>query len=114
MMSLFQNMPQALVKTEKREYPVDFGSPIEETYMAKITIPDGYVIDEIPTAKVMMLPANASRYTYNVTVTNNIITMVSMLQINKSLFVQTEYPDLREFYNQVIAKQAEQIVLKKK
>jgi hypothetical protein len=29
------------------------------------------------------------------------------------MFVQEEYPDLREFYNQMVAKQAEQIVLKK-
>jgi len=36
------------------------------------------------------------------------------LQINKSLFIQDEYPHLREFYNRVVAKQAEQIVLKKK
>ena len=32
----------------------------------------------------------------------------------RSIFDQTEYPNLREFYNQVVAKQAEQIVLKKK
>jgi hypothetical protein len=37
-----------------------------------------------------------------------------MLQVNKSLFMQEEYPDLREFYSLVVAKQAEQIVLKKK
>ena len=40
----------------------------------------------------------------------NTLNVVSMLQINKSLFLQDEYPHLREFYNQMIAKQAEQIV----
>lgn len=107
-------MKDNVFKSQQREYPVDFGSPQEETYMAKITIPEGFTIDEIPKARVMMLPGNAARYTYNMTVSGNVITAVSMLQINKSLFIQTEYPDLREFYNQVVAKQAEQIVLKKK
>jgi hypothetical protein len=36
------------------------------------------------------------------------------MQINKNLFPQDEYPNLREFYSQVVAKQTEQIVLKKK
>jgi hypothetical protein len=37
-----------------------------------------------------------------------------MLAVGRSLFVQDEYVNLREFYNLVVAKQAEQIVLKKK
>ncbi|RAW03146.1 transglutaminase domain-containing protein [Pseudochryseolinea flava] len=101
-------------KAQQREYPVDFGSPQEETYMAKINIPEGFVLDEIPKSRVLMLPGNAARYTYNISVTGNVITAVSIFQINKSLFVQSEYADLREFYNHVVAKQAEQIVLKKK
>jgi hypothetical protein len=35
------------------------------------------------------------------------------MSINKGVFAQDEYPNLREFYNQMVAKQAEQIVLKK-
>jgi hypothetical protein len=107
-------MKENIFKSEKREYPVDFGSLSEHTYMAKFTIPEGFTFDEIPKPRVIMLPGNAARYTYNMTVNGNVITAVSLLQINKSLFVQTEYPDLREFYNQIIAKQAEQIVIKKK
>jgi hypothetical protein len=103
-----------LFKLEKREYPVDFGNSDEKTYMARITIPAGYAVDELPKPQVVSLPGNSARFTYNVTQTGNIINVVSMLQINKSLFLQDEYPHLREFYNHVVAKQAEQIVLKKK
>ena len=107
-------MKENIFKHEKREYPVDFGSPKDETYMSKIIIPDGYTIDELPKPKAMALPGNAAKYTYNVTQTGNVLNVISMLQINKSLFLQDEYPHLREFYNQVVAKQAEQIVLKRK
>jgi ATP-dependent DNA ligase len=45
----------------------------------------------------------------------NTVSVTSNFQINKNLYVQgEEYANLREFYNQVISKQAEQIVLKKK
>jgi hypothetical protein len=103
-----------LFKLEKREYPVDFGSPIERVYMAKITIPKDFGVDELPKGKIFMLPGNAARFMFNVTQNGDIINVVSVLTINKSLFTQDEYPDLREFYTQVVAKQAEQIVLKKK
>lgn len=101
-------------KSEKREYPVDFGSSIEKMVMIKLTLPDNYVIDELPQSKILRLPDNSAKYTYNATQAGNIVSVTSNFQLNNSLFVQDVYPDLREFYNKVIAKQAEQIVLKKK
>jgi len=71
-------------------------------------------VDELPQAKILALPANAGRFTFSVTQAGNLLNVVSNFQINKSIFSQTEYPNLREFYNQVVAKQTEQIVLKKK
>ena len=101
-------------KSEKREYPVDFGSASETLYMGKIVLPDGYAVDELPKPKVIAMPANAAKFVYNLQQFGNVVSITSQLSINKSLFIQDEYPFLREFYNQVVAKQAEQIVLKKK
>ena len=103
-----------IFKLPVREYPVDFGSPMEKIYMSRISIPEGYSVDELPPSKVIALPNGAARYTYNVSQVGNSLNVISSLQINKSLFLQDEYPNLREFYNQLVAKQAEQIVLKKK
>ncbi len=101
-------------KSEVRNYPVDFGSPMEETFYFKLTLPDGYSIDELPESKIIAMPENGARYIYNVAVAGNLLTVTSMFHINKGLFTQLEYPYLREFYNQIVAKQNEQIVLKKK
>ncbi|MFZ6012835.1 MAG: transglutaminase domain-containing protein [Bacteroidota bacterium] len=101
-------------KSEQRVYPVDFGAPIDKMYMAKIAIPEGYTVDEIPQSRILVLPGNAAKYVYNVAKTDNMVNITSSFQINRNIFTQVEYPDLREFYNQVVAKQAEQIVLKKK
>ncbi|MBS1506883.1 MAG: DUF3857 domain-containing protein [Bacteroidetes bacterium] len=101
-------------KTADRQYPVDYGSKIEVIYMGKITLPDGYAVDELPKSKVVALPENAAKYTYNLVQQGNVINITSSFQVNKPLFLQADYPLLKEFYNQVIAKQAEQIVLKKK
>lgn len=101
-------------KLADRIYPVDFGSIKEKVYMAKITLPEGYTVDELPQNKILALPEGAGKFAYSCTLVGNTISVVSNFQISRNIFVQHEYPNLREFYNYVVAKQAEQIVLKKK
>jgi len=101
-------------KSEKRDYPVDFGILSEKIYFSKIALPDGFSIDELPASKIIALPDNAARFSYNAVQVGNIISVTSSLQINKSLFQSSEYANLREFYSRVVAKQSEQIVLKRK
>jgi hypothetical protein len=100
--------------SEARTYPVDFGSLREKMYMMKLTVPDGYQFDEVPKSKMIMLPNNTAKFAYNVVQNGNSVTITSNFQINQNLFAQTEYVNLREFYSLMIAKQTEQIVLKKK
>jgi len=101
-------------KLEKREYPVDFGALVEKVYLGKYAIPEGFQVDELPKSRVLVMPDKSAIYVYNVTQIGNTINILSNLQINKTVFAQQEYPNLREFYSQMVAKQAEQIVLKKK
>jgi|JI10StandDraft_1071094.scaffolds.fasta_scaffold00415_21 hypothetical protein len=101
-------------KLENREYPVDYSSPFDRIYMCRILLPPTYIVDDLPKPKIIGLPGNAGKYTYSVSLSGSTINIISSLQINKSIFTQEEYPNLREFYNQMLAKQAEQIVLKKK
>lgn len=100
-------------KLEQREYPVDFGNPFEKVLTFKLKVPAGYQVDEIPASKMFVLPGNTARYLFSSNVNGDIVTVTSMLTINKAIYTQLEYPNLREFYNQVVAKQAEQIILKK-
>ncbi|MFM6347467.1 MAG: hypothetical protein ACKPFK_20290, partial [Dolichospermum sp.] len=58
-------------------------------------------------------PGNTARYIFNVAQSENSINITSSMSINKGVFAQDEYPNLLEFFNQMVAKQAEQIVLKK-
>lgn len=101
-------------KSETRNYPVNYGSGFENLVISKFTLPEGYAIEELPPSKAYTLPGNAGRFTYSVTQAGNSIQVLSSLQINRSLIVQDEYPNLREFYSRVVAKHAEQVVLKKK
>lgn len=111
---LLQRIEENPFKLESRIYPVDFGSAFDKIYMSKISIPEGYQVDELPPSKVLTLPANAGRFTYSIVQSDKQLVIACNLQINKSTFTQSEYANLREFYNQVVAKQSDQVVLKKK
>lgn len=101
-------------KSENRIYPVDFGSPFEKTSLIKLKVPEGYIVEELPKTIAIGLPNNGGKYLYSINNMNGIISLTSLMSINKGIFVQEEYPNLREFYNQIVAKQSELIVLKKK
>lgn len=111
---LLQRMEENVFKSENRNYPIDFSSPFDKFYFAKIEIPEGYKVDEIPATKIFALPDNGGKFIYSITQSGNFINLVSQLTIFKRVFMPEEYINLREFYSLVVAKQAEQIVLKKK
>ena len=100
-------------KPSKRIYPVDFGSAVDDIDLISVNIPLGYKVEELPKAGVFVLPNKAGKYTYVVETENDVIKIRSQLTISKSFFEPNEYPNLRELYNLVIEKQAQQIVLKK-
>ena len=106
-------MSENIFKSETRDYPVDYGCPEEQTYYAQFTLPTGYSIAEKPENTAMALPDKGGRFIYQISANGNIVTIMSKLNINKSLFIQNEYPALKQFYAAIVAKHAEQIVLKK-
>jgi hypothetical protein len=100
-------------KLEERKFPIDFAMPQEETFLFNYTIPEGYKVEEQPKNVVLALPEKAGQFTYSISTMGNRIMVVSKVVISRPSFLAADYPYLKEFYNQVVAKHAEQIVLKK-
>jgi hypothetical protein len=106
-------MKENPLKTEDRKYPVDYASGIDEMVYVKIKIPAGYELVEIPPATIIQLPEKSAVATFQITFLNNEINVFYRFNINKEVFNTEEYPLLKEFYNQIIKKHSEPIVLKK-
>ncbi|MBF9252025.1 DUF3857 domain-containing protein [Pontibacter sp. 172403-2] len=100
-------------KLEERAYPVDFAAPQDETYICNFTLPEGYEMEEVPQSKVLSMPDNGGKFMYVVKQEGNVVQIMSKVNINKPVFYAPEYAYLKEFFNQIITKQSEQIVLKK-
>jgi hypothetical protein len=102
-------------KAAQRNYPVEMPYAIDETYLLRLDVPKGYVIDEMP--KQLMLKLNEDNegmFEYRISESNGIISMRSRLRISRAYFLPEEYEMLREFFNYVVKKHNEQIVFKKK
>jgi hypothetical protein len=100
-------------KMEIRKYPIDYGHPIKSRYIINILLPDGYEISELPKPCNLTLPNKSASFVYQAMQNGNMIQLTALFEINKTLFLENEYQVLKEFYNQVISKQAEVIMLKK-
>lgn len=100
-------------KLESREYPISYPSLINQTCYFIFTIPEGYIVDEIPKPISLSLPDSGGSLKYHVSVQGNKITLMSKFTINKDTFVPSEYAYIKAFYAQVISKHNEQVVLKK-
>ncbi len=80
----------------------------------KFTIPEDYIVEEVPEKAVVTMPEKSAKFTYHIVNSGNILMINSKFEIKKTLFVAEDYASLKEFYNLMIQKHAEQVVLKKK
>jgi hypothetical protein len=100
-------------KADKRTFPIEYALPEDKTFLCKITIPEGFVVQELPKSKVMLTHRSGIKYAFSFSQSGRQINILTRLQINRTFFDPEEYNDLKEFYALVIAKKAEQIVLRK-
>jgi hypothetical protein len=100
-------------KLLQRQYPVDFATPIDETYICYFTIPEGYEVEEAPKSVAVNLPDNGGRFTYILKQEGNTIEIMSKVTITKPVYFAPEYAYLKQFYDHIVTKHAEQLVLRK-
>ena len=100
-------------KSEERITPVDFPYPMSDSHMLGLRIPEGYSIAQLPKPIRVVLPNNAGAFTYNVLEMGNIVHFTSSIQINKTTFMPEEYAGIRAFFEFVVNKHQEDIILRK-
>jgi hypothetical protein len=102
-------------KSTERFYPVEMPYASDETYIFSMFIPEGYEVDELPKSVIVKLDEEGDgEFEYQVSQSNGVISMRSRIQLKRAYYQPAEYDILREFFNLVVKKHNEQIVLKKK
>jgi len=108
-----KHISENLFKDEERKFPISFSYPYNYRQISTIVIPEGYVVDELPKSERLSLGDGSMTLVYRIVSDKQKIALNYQLIVNKSLFLQTEYPDLQGFFTKLVSKNSEQIVLKK-
>lgn len=99
--------------SETRSFPIDYGIPVEGQIIINLEIPDGFSFIEKPSDFTCNLGNNGGNYKFTCIANGNKITITSLITIDKTVFQPSEYSAIREFYSNILKKQAELIVIKK-
>jgi hypothetical protein len=98
---------------EKRQMPIYFGYPNQEKENLNIEIPEGYVIESLPSPIKISSENGEIVYSLNISSTGNQIQIGCSQEIKNNSFEAEQYNGLKDIFQKVIASQTEKIVLKK-
>ena len=98
---------------EKRQMPIYFGYPKQYKYSINMEIPEGYVVESIPKPLKMATEDKMLLFTIITLAEGNRIQIVITREINASILGADYYPGLKDFFQKMIEKQNEKIILKK-
>ncbi|PKB17230.1 DUF3857 domain-containing protein [Flavobacterium sp. 5] len=98
---------------EKREMSIYFGYPKLEKYSISYEIPEGYVVESLPKTIKMTTDSKEMFFSMNVVSQDNRIQVMLTKEINVALVSPDFYGSIKEFYQKMIEKQNEKIVLKR-
>jgi len=98
----------------ERHYPIEMPYGYDEVIQMSLTVPKGYVVDEMPKASIISLDEERNCfYQYRIQEHDGIVEVLSRFVVKKANYKAAEYTALRSFFELVVKKQNESIVLKK-
>jgi len=110
--------PQILLRVQEnpfkdrtRKYPIDYTYQQSYKTIINLTIPDGFEIKEKLADRVLYVGSKLLSYSRDVNVENNLLRIVITREIHEIELPAKYYTDLKNFYESIVAAEAEQIVL---
>ena len=100
-------------KADQRVYPVDFATAIERTQILLLELPMGYSVEQLPKNIKMGLPDHTASFQMISTINEKNVQVLFKLNIDKPIFYQPEYQYLKAFFDELVKKQSEMLIIKK-
>ncbi|MFC4738855.1 transglutaminase domain-containing protein [Flavobacterium ponti] len=110
---LFFQIEENPFKLDKRKYPVNFPYPFKDSYNIVLKVPEGYEVEFLPKPVSFGMEDGLVKFSFDASYANGNIQINSNLEIAKTTIPSNDYATLKLFYNQMINKQAEKIILKR-
>ncbi len=101
-------------KLEDRKFPVDIPYIFSDKFVLQLELPDGFMLEEAPEPIKAALPNNGGSLQYTLSQNGNKINLVTEVKIAQLRFEPEAYAGLRHFFNLLLEKQQNPVVLKRK
>lgn len=101
-------------KSAERKYPVEMPYIINEQYIANIDIPAGYEVEELPRRERIVYNDEDGMFEYIVQKNGNTIILQCRLRLAVANYTAGDYAGLRDFFGNIVKKQNELFVFRKK
>ncbi|MCO6174371.1 DUF3857 domain-containing protein [Flavobacterium sp. NRK F10] len=112
---MFLKMDENPFKDSERKFPIEVNYPFKENYNIVIKLPEGFEIEYLPEAVSYVTEGGEILFTYQIAnPTPNSIQMVSTLEFRSSIVPVHNYQSLKTFFDELLKKTDEKIVLKQK
>ena len=96
-------------KREARNFPVDYSYLTGINEEMTITLPEGFLIEELPPFKLLKI--DGGHFLCDCSQEGNVVTFRRQFLIKKLSFQPREYSDLRDFYARIVNLEEGQVVL---
>jgi hypothetical protein len=110
---LFMATKENPFKLEQRMYPIDYGYPAKNRLLIAIEVPEGYTVESLPENVQFGLEDNMASFRYSASNTADKIQLSVEFAINEPFLSADSYSGIKQFYELMIAKENEKIVLTK-
>jgi transglutaminase-like putative cysteine protease len=101
------------LRLRERTFPVDLNYPLQQFYTVMLELPAGYAVQETPRNVRILLPDSAGVFRRVIEVQAGVLMVQYQLVITRSRFEPDGYQAIRSFFEQIVATEAEQVVLKR-
>lgn len=101
------------LRLPERTFPVDLAYPRTQIYNLALELPEGYTVHETPRNVRLLLPEDGGMYQRLLQVDGNVLLAQSQIVIKQAVFEPEHYAYIRSFFEQIVAAEAEQVVLKR-
>jgi hypothetical protein len=86
----------------------------DELYSFNMEVPEEYTVDELPKPAIANYNANEGLFQYLIQQQGSHIQLRCRIKLAKATFDPSDYTSLRDFFDLIVKKESEQIVLKRK
>lgn len=97
---------------KERNYPVDFVNPWEEQFESTLKVPDNYTLTSLP--EPFKVDNELAEITLNYFFSNGSLTTKGNYKFKKSIYSANEYPQVKEYFDQIVKHFNQPVVLELK